>query len=188
MFVVFEGVDASGKTTVARLVANHLQAVYYATPPKEFLSRREEVDLNASADAHYRFYLDGIRRASVEIEEFLSAGKTVISDRYWATTYAYHVVMGASVSKGDFEGIVLPTMTVFLTASPEVQACRFALRGMSAGDRRLLNQQEDLSRELKKLLMEEEKRLVTVDTSSLTLSQVTARVLAEIQILRQHHV
>lgn len=90
MFIVFEGVDASGKTTVARLLANHLQAVYYATPPKEFLARREEVDLSASADDHYRFYLEGLRQASAEIWDLLAEGKTVIGDRYWATTYIYH--------------------------------------------------------------------------------------------------
>lgn len=181
MFLVFEGADASGKTTVARLLANHLQVTYYATPPKEFLSRREQVDLSASADDHYRFYLDGIRQASTEIWELLSKGKIVVSDRYWATTYVYHLVMGASVAKEDFKDIVLPDITVLLTVSPEVQAYRFAQRGMSAGDRRMLNQQETLSREFRKILVEEGKRLLTIDTSHLTLSEIMTQVLAEIE-------
>jgi dTMP kinase len=180
MFIVFEGIDASGKTTVARLLANHLQASYYATPPKEFLLRREEVDLNASADDHYRFYLDGIRHASAEIWELLSEGKTVISDRYWVSTYVYHSVMAASVSKEDFKNIVSPDMTVLLTVSPEVQEYRFAQRGMSAGDKRMLNQQEAISREFKKLLVAED-HLVAIDTSFLTPSDVMAQVLAEIR-------
>jgi thymidylate kinase len=181
MFIVFEGVDASGKTTVARLLANHLQAVYYATPPKEFLARREEVDLSASADDHYRFYLEGLRQASAEIWDLLAEGKTVIGDRYWATTYIYHQVMGATVSREDFKSLVLPDATVLLSVSPEVQAHRLAQRGMSAGDRRMLNQQEALSREFRKLLVAEEKHLVAIDTSHLTPSEVMTQAFAEIQ-------
>jgi thymidylate kinase len=180
MFIVFEGIDASGKTTVARLLENHLQAVYYATPPKEFLVRREEVDLSASADDHYHFYLDGIHQASAEIWKLLSEGKIVIGDRYWVTTYIYHLVMGVTVSREDFKDIVLPDTTVLLTVSSEVQASRFAQRGMSAGDRRMLNQQEVLSREFKKFFVAEEKHLVAIDTSHLTASEVMAQVLAEI--------
>jgi thymidylate kinase len=184
MFIVFEGVDASGKTTVGRLLANHLEAVYYATPPKDFLARREEVDLNASPDDHYRFYLDGVRQASLEIWDLLAEGKTVIGDRYWATTYVYHLVMGAKVSRTDFEGIVFPDTTVLLTVSPEVQAYRLAQRGMSAGDRRMLNRQEVLSREFKKFLVSDGKSLVAIDASHLTPSEVMTQALAEIQAFR----
>ncbi len=181
MFIAFEGVDASGKTTTAGLLANHLQAVYYATPPKEFLSRRKEMDLSASIGDHYRFYLNGIRQASVEIQELLSEGKVVVGDRYWASTYVYHVVMGLAVSQEDFKDIVFPDATVLLTVSPEVQTFRFAQREMSAGDRRMFNQQNSLSREFRKLLVKEEKHLVAVDTSCLTPSEVMLQTLVEIQ-------
>jgi len=180
MFIVFEGVDASGKTTIARLLTNQLHAVYYQTPPKEFLSRREEVDLNASSDDHYHFYLDGIRQASAEILELLSEGKTVIGDRYWASTYVYHLVMGASVSREDFKQFALPDVTVLLVVSPDVQACRFTQRGMSAGDRRMLNQQETLGRDFKRILVAEQKQLITIDTSHLTPLEAVTRVLAKI--------
>lgn len=183
MFIVFEGVDASGKTTTARLLANHLQATYYATPPREFLLRREQVDLSASADDHYRFYLEGTRQASTEIWELLAEGKTVVGDRYWASTYIYHLVMGATVSRDDFKGIVLPDVTVLLGVSPDVQSARLIHRGMSAGDRRMLNQQEDLAREFRRFLVAEEKHLVAIDTSHLTPSEVMTQVLAEIQVL-----
>lgn len=183
MFIVFEGVDASGKTTTARLLANHLQAVYYATPPREFLLRREEIDLSASADDHYQFYLGGIRQASVEIWKLLAEGKVVVGDRYWASTYIYHLVMGAVVSREDFKDIVLPDVTVLLAVSPDVQTARLIHRGMSAGDRRMLNQQEVIAREFRRFLTAEEKHLVAVDTSHLTPSEVMTQTLAEIQVL-----
>ncbi|MBU6214699.1 hypothetical protein KGM48_02540 [Patescibacteria group bacterium] len=183
MFIVFEGVDASGKTTTARLLANHLQAVYYATPPREFLVRREQIDLSASADDHYRFYLEGIRQASKEAWELLAEGKTVVGDRYWTSTYVYHLVMGANVSREDFKGIVLPDVTVLLGVSPDVQSARLIHRGMSAGDRRMLNQQEALAREFRRFLVAEEKHLVAIDTSHLTPAEVMTQALAEIQAL-----
>lgn len=182
MFIVFEGVDASGKTTTARLLADHLETVYYATPPKAFMARREEVDLSANADDHYHFYLDGIRRASAEIWELLSEGKAVIGDRYWVSTCVYHLVMGATVSRDDFKGIVFPDTTVLLTVSSEVQMHRLVQRGMSAGDRRMLNQQELLAREFKKFLATEKGHLVAIDTSRLTPSEVMMQALAGIQV------
>lgn len=181
MFIVFEGVDASGKTTASRLLTNHFQAVYYATPPKKFLARREDMDLNANANDHYRFYLDGIHHASVEIGSLLADGQIVVVDRYWASTYVYHIAMGATVSREDFEGIAFPDITVLLTVSSEVQADRLIKRGMSAGDRRMLNQQEALSREFKKLLVDENGHSVVVDTSYLTPTEVITQVLAEIK-------
>lgn len=183
MFIVFEGVDASGKTTIARLLANHLQATYYATPPREFLLQREQVDLNATADDHYHFYLEGIRQASAEIWELLAEGKTVVGDRYWASTYVYHMVMGSSVLRDDFKGITIPDVTVLLTVSSDVQSNRLIYRGMSAGDRRMINQQDDLAREFRRLLIEGEKYLVAIDTSHLTPAEIVSQVLAEIQSL-----
>jgi len=181
MFIVFEGVDAAGKTTVARLLARHLQAAYYATPPKRFLAEREQVDLCASAEEHYQYYLAGIKEASSEIWDLLADGKVVVGDRYWATTYVYHKVMGAAVSLSDFSGLVMPDVTALLTVSPEVQSYRFVRRGMSAGDRRMLNQQEALSREFKTLYASSAQNLVSVDTSHLTPTEVMLQVLAEIK-------
>lgn len=178
-FVVLEGIDASGKTTVARLLANYLHAVYYATPPGELLARRESIDLNACHDDHYRFYLDGIRRASTEIWTLLSEGQSVVGDRYWASTYVYHLVMGANISREDFKNIVLPDMTVLLTVSPEIQTQRLIRRGLTAGDLRMLNQQTSLAREFKKLLSKEEKNLAVIDTSHLTATEVMKQVLME---------
>jgi deoxyguanosine kinase len=181
MFIVFEGVDASGKTTISKLLADCLGGVHYVTPPKRYLTQREEVDRNANAEEHFRFYLLGIREASAEIWELLSEGRIVVADRYWVSTYVYHVVMGAKVTRTDFSGIVLPNATVLLTVSPEVQAYRFVNRGMSAGDRRMLNQQEILAREFRKALVAE-KNLVALDTSNLTPSGAVAQVLADLSL------
>lgn len=184
MFIVFEGIDASGKTTTARLLAEHLQAVYYSTPPKEFMAQRDEVDLNADADTHYHFYRKGTHCASAEIESLLADGKVIVGDRYWVTTYIYHLVMGATVTRDDFSNIINPDVTVLLTVSPDEQIRRFAKRGMSIGDRRMFHQQERLSQEFETFLRNSAERLLVIDTSNLTPDEVVSHVLAELQTLR----
>jgi hypothetical protein len=52
---------------------------------------------------------------------------------------------------------------------------------MSAGDRRMLNQQEILAREFRKALVAE-KNLVALDTSNLTPSGAVAQVLADLSL------
>ncbi len=180
MFIVFEGVDAVGKTTVARLLANRLGGgTYYATPPSSFLAERERVDLSASPDDHYRFYLHGIHQASREIWALLASGKTVVGDRYWASTYVYHEVMGAAVAERDFDHIVLPDLTVLLSVTSEEQALRFEQRGMSAGDRRMFNDQVQLARAFRKFFTIRPTRLVAIDTTYLAPAEVVAQVVAE---------
>jgi len=82
MFVALEGGDDCGKTTLCAVLAEHMGATAYATPPKKYLQMRERVDKNASAEEHYRFYRDGIYDASDEIGEVLQSGGKVVSDRY----------------------------------------------------------------------------------------------------------
>lgn len=149
MFIVIEGIDCSGKTTVSKLLAKQSESVLYKTPPKNIAAERDVVDAMASPIDHYRFYLDGIYTASKEIWEILASGKNVICDRYWLTTYVYHVVMGVSVNVEDFSAIARPDLTVLLLVSSDVQTKRFLDRGMSIGDRRMINHQLALAREYK---------------------------------------
>lgn len=145
MFVALEGADGCGKTTLCTTLVERLGATAYATPPKKYFLLRERVDRSASAEEHYRFYRDGIYDASDEIGEILKSGSKVVSDRYWLTTFTYHQVMSVSVSKNDFASIVQPTLTVILALNHEVQIERMLRRGMSVGDRRVLDKQREIA-------------------------------------------
>lgn len=145
MFVALEGTDGCGKTTLCAILAERLGATAYATPPKKYFQLRERVDRNAPAEEHYRFYRDGIYDASDEICMMLKNGSKVVSDRYWLTTYIYHHVMGVAVSKNDFASIIQPTLTVILALNHEVQIERMLRRGMSVGDRRVLDKQREIA-------------------------------------------
>ena len=164
MFVALEGADGCGKTTLCAVLAERLGATAYATPPKRYLQMRERVDKNASAEEHYRFYRDGIYDASDEISVILQRGGKVVSDRYWLTTYTYHKVMGVSVPKDDFASIVQPDLTVILALNHDVQIERMLHRGMSVGDRRVLDKQREITEAFYQVVLEFSIPFVVVDT------------------------
>lgn len=164
MFVALEGGDGCGKTTLCAVLAERVGAIAYATPPKKYLQMRERVDKNSSAEEHYRFYRDGIYDASDEIDAMIQSGGKVVSDRYWLTTYVYHRVMGISVSKNDFVSVVQPDLTVILALNHDVQMERMLHRGMSVGDRRVLDKQREITKLFYQVVLELGIPFVVVDT------------------------
>lgn len=144
MILVFEGVDASGKTTVGKQLASlHSRGVYYPTPPPSLKALRDAVDRSASNEDHYSFYLEAVKVASREMALFDPTALVVV-DRYWLTTYVYHRAMGMSVDRDDFLNLLMPDYTVYLDVSHDVQMRRLEVRGMSAGDVRMLSRQNDI--------------------------------------------
>jgi thymidylate kinase len=145
LFIVIEGVDCSGKATVSKILADRLGAVLYKTPPKAISWNRDKIDAVASPMEHYRFYLNGIKIASGEIQSLIAAGKKVVCDRYMLTTYVYHIIMGVEVDLKDFADVIRPHMTFLLLVGRNEQAKRFLQRGMSIGERRIINRQQELA-------------------------------------------
>lgn len=164
MFVTLEGADGCGKTTLCAVLAERLKATIYATPPKKYLSLRKKVDKNASIDEHYRFYRDAIYDTSHEIDKILKNNGRVISDRYWLTTFTYHQVMGTSVTEHDFSSIVQPNLTVILSLNHEIQIKRILCRGISIGDRRVLDKQQEITNAFYQNALELNIPFIVIDT------------------------
>ncbi|MDP3875096.1 MAG: AAA family ATPase [bacterium] len=164
MFIALEGADGCGKTTLCAVLTERMGATAYATPPKKYLQMRERVDKNASSEEHYRFYRDGIYDASDEIGVMLKSDGKVVSDRYWLTTYTYHQVMGVSVHKNDFASIIQPDLTVILALNHDVQMERMLHRGMSVGDRRVLDKQREIAKAFYQVVLELSTPFVVIDT------------------------
>lgn len=145
MFIAVEGGDGVGKTTLCSILSKKLNAISYRTPPKKYWTFRTEIDKNATVEERYRFYRDGIHDASDEIILMLKNGDKIVCDRYWLGVYTYHQVMGMLVPKEDFKSIIVPTLTVILSLNHEVQIERMLHRGLSVGDRRMLDKQKDIT-------------------------------------------
>lgn len=181
MFIVLEGADGCGKTTLCKVLSEKMGAIAYSTPPQKYLSMRQAVDKHSSNEEHYTFYRDGIYDASDEIKTLLSTGRKVVSDRYWLSTYTYHQVMGVQVAQKDFLSIVQPDLTIILSLNYDVQVGRMLNRGMSAGDRRMLGQQAQIAHAFYKNIIEFNIPFVVIDTQKFLPNACADIILAAIK-------
>ena len=94
-FIVFEGIDACGKSTQARRVAQDRGAHFTFEPGDTPLGvdlRRWLLDASAPMSPVTESLLmlaDRSHHAATVIEPALVAGRSVVSDRYWASSIAY---------------------------------------------------------------------------------------------------
>jgi len=132
VFLVFEGIDVSGKSTQARRVANAHDALFTFEPGDTPLGadlRRWVLDaatpMNPATEA-LLMLSDRSHHVRSVIEPTLGAGRSVVSDRFYASTLAYQgygrgVDLALLRAASELAiGSCLPTMTILLDISLEV--------------------------------------------------------------------
>ena len=136
-FIVFEGIDGSGKTTQYILLSSYLIEKGYNVllteePTREIitghfvkaaLSHKEKFPKEVYL---LLFVADRIAHVDKRIRPALEKGKIVISDRYYFSTYAYQVAQGIDeqIVRGlkNFLNINLPEPDIvfYIDVSPDV--------------------------------------------------------------------
>lgn len=86
--VALEGLDGVGKTTVAALLAAKLGAQLLRTPPDAMRACRPFFD-RADDATRKAYYVVGNFVAGEEVKALLAAGRSVVLDRFHASTFAY---------------------------------------------------------------------------------------------------
>ncbi len=142
-FITFEGLDGSGKTTLSKR--------YYEYMRQEFIDSHfmwtREPNEDAAANDFLRAIINRDKRASdwaialafalnradhiaSTIIPALLKGQHVICDRYLMSSLAYNTTSNVGMDAVWFlnRGIIQPSMTIFLDASPEVCKERIRMR------------------------------------------------------------
>lgn len=132
LFIVIEGLDGSGKSTIARGLAADLGALLLQTPDASLRDARLQVEayLGEGSPALTLFYAMTVLAASERARSAIVAGQSVVLDRYWASTLAYARVVGREVDLAGIEPLLLPAdLTVFLHVERAVRAARMRAWG-----------------------------------------------------------
>ena len=135
-FIAFEGIDGSGKSTQIQLLAEKLKKAgicFYTTMEPtdspigslihQILTGRMKTDNKAIAALFVADRLDHLLNDVNGILSKILEGTTVITDRYYFSSYAYHSVdmpMDWVIHANEqSRNILQPTVTVFIDVNPD---------------------------------------------------------------------
>ncbi len=144
LFICFEGIDGSGKTTQARLVVERLcslgyDAVYTTEPtrwsePGKKLRESFFAPTRLPIEDEFRLFLeDRILHVKSEVIPLLNAGKIVVTDRYYFSSVAYQGARGLDwqyILHENEKIAIVPNLVIFLDLPVSVALDRIASKRM----------------------------------------------------------
>ena len=141
LFIVFEGIDGSGKSSCMESVAQALEAknrkvIRTAEPTKDAIGLLIKSSTKFTAEAEALLFVADRAQHTHEIEKWLDEWNIVLCDRYYASTLAYQSanLEGNRTDMRWLEALnrrvaIKPDMTFLFDIDPEVGLERVESRG-----------------------------------------------------------
>ncbi len=143
LFIAFEGIDGSGKSTQVKLLSENLQKaghkVHSTFEPtsspigkmiRDIFSNKMQADHKTIAGLFVADRLHHLLNKEDGILQKIHDGYTVISDRYYFSSYAYHAahmpmdwVIAANAMSAD---LLRPDVNIYIDIKPEISMERLA--------------------------------------------------------------
>lgn len=141
-FIVLEGLDGVGKSTLARRLADECGYQLMTTPGEDILPMRSDImnGLGSSQTARALFYAATVQAEGEKARACTKQGRTVLMDRYRASTIAYAHERGVTIDlNAVLSQAVKPHLSILLTLDETERQQRLHKRGTTAEDIETLN-------------------------------------------------
>ena len=143
LFIALEGIDGSGKSTQVKLLSDNLKKaghkVYSTSEPtdspigsiiRNIFSHNMEADHRTIAGLFVADRLDHLLNKTNGILKKLEEGYTVITDRYYFSSYAYHgahMPMDWVIEANSLSADLLrPDLNIYIDIAPEISMKRLS--------------------------------------------------------------
>lgn len=147
-FIVFEGIDGSGKTTISEMLCEYFLSINvpavklreptdgkYGKTIREMLGRETPPSVEELMDI---FLLDREDDKKNNIVPALNSGKTIVMDRYYFSNAAYQGAMGLSpetiINENRKRGFPEPERVFLIDVDPGIAIRRISERDDAAKD------------------------------------------------------
>lgn len=180
-FIVFEGLDGAGKTTLAKMLASDLDGVYIDTPPPLLQTNgiREVMDEEVSLETRFLYYLLANSYVSDEVKKARES-RIVICDRYIHSTISIHTLLGVKLHIDiNSLGLEQPDISFFIFISDEMER-RQRIEGRQKKTKYDIIKEDEAFREQYINYFRQRKEFIFIDTAHESERESLEKIKAEI--------
>ena len=191
LIIAIEGIDGSGKTTIAKELASALSGTYIATPPSPFKIHQDFFEEKERAVLSRFFYYIGSLWESWKEIEAESRTKIVVLDRYLLSTNIYHQTL---VNSNDIEYkyIIQDTMNSGAPPNADINIVldvseKIAIERLKNKKQKVFDEQLEQNRDLQKKLAEKFRNYsdVVINTDKKSINEIVNECIQIINQLKQ---